>query len=380
MAQALVAIPSDPVRLYPCRWDWCRSSYSSHKALIQHVVDDHISTAKPVKRKDVSLIRRAEEGESGLTDSLFAGIPTQSELQSTMESLPPHPLVRFKLPNPSTPPPQVASQSSPDPFGTPSTPEGRQGGTNGAFTSFAGLSSPSTPDVPSLPPSPALASKVSNAVSSINGGGKRHIDDAESPLYQGNPKRSRSPHYPVCAASSSKLQSPQISMDVDKPPSPSQTQTPSAPLSQPSQSSHHQPSYPTPFPQSASIRTQSWYQTHPSAPSPSLKAPPSSKSAQPPLSPTTEAHYTASPSDSDHRHGHNGGAIHPRGAWPHSHPHHPFNIRSGSFKLSRTSTPEPEKMQSSYLESQPESSLPIHLQLKTQAPYQSQMNTQSSDG
>ena len=57
---------SDEV-LYGCRWAWCRLSFADDDALRNHVVFEHVRRAIPVRRKDISMLTRAEEG---LGDSL----------------------------------------------------------------------------------------------------------------------------------------------------------------------------------------------------------------------------------------------------------------------------------------------------------------------
>jgi len=51
--------------LHSCHWDWCRFTTAFHDALVEHVVSTHIEKAEPVKRADISLIRRVEQGASG---------------------------------------------------------------------------------------------------------------------------------------------------------------------------------------------------------------------------------------------------------------------------------------------------------------------------
>lgn len=50
------------VRTYPCRWHWCIESFSDNAALVGHVLKEHVHKAKPIKRLDIPLFRRAEEG------------------------------------------------------------------------------------------------------------------------------------------------------------------------------------------------------------------------------------------------------------------------------------------------------------------------------
>jgi hypothetical protein len=58
---------SEPVPVYGCRWAWCRLTFSDNDALSRHVVFKHVRRAIPVRRKDLTMLRRAEEG---LGDSL----------------------------------------------------------------------------------------------------------------------------------------------------------------------------------------------------------------------------------------------------------------------------------------------------------------------
>ncbi|TDL15854.1 hypothetical protein BD410DRAFT_732066, partial [Rickenella mellea] len=50
--------------LAACRWEWCRSSFQSQDELVEHVLHEHIDNVHPVKRKDLGILRRAEEGVS----------------------------------------------------------------------------------------------------------------------------------------------------------------------------------------------------------------------------------------------------------------------------------------------------------------------------
>ena len=52
----------DSGSLKTCRWDWCREMFIYHEELVQHVLVDHIATAKPVKRKDIQMVKRTEQG------------------------------------------------------------------------------------------------------------------------------------------------------------------------------------------------------------------------------------------------------------------------------------------------------------------------------
>ncbi len=51
--------------LHSCHWDWCRFTTVLHDDFVQHVTSTHIDKAEPVKRADISLIRKVEDGASG---------------------------------------------------------------------------------------------------------------------------------------------------------------------------------------------------------------------------------------------------------------------------------------------------------------------------
>lgn len=53
---------SDPISVYSCRWAWCRLNFSDNDVLGRHVVLEHVRRAIPVRRKDLPMLRRAEEG------------------------------------------------------------------------------------------------------------------------------------------------------------------------------------------------------------------------------------------------------------------------------------------------------------------------------
>ncbi|PPQ77732.1 hypothetical protein CVT25_011167 [Psilocybe cyanescens] len=52
----------DSFHIYGCKWAWCRSMYSNNEELTQHVILEHARRAIPVRRRDIPLIRRAEDG------------------------------------------------------------------------------------------------------------------------------------------------------------------------------------------------------------------------------------------------------------------------------------------------------------------------------
>ncbi|KAI9441908.1 hypothetical protein H4582DRAFT_1935795 [Lactarius indigo] len=69
--------------LHSCHWDWCRFTTVQHNDLVQHVMKEHVDTAEPVRRKDISLIRQVEEGSleyPGGASSIE--VPTSSQLNS----------------------------------------------------------------------------------------------------------------------------------------------------------------------------------------------------------------------------------------------------------------------------------------------------------
>lgn len=49
-------------RLHPCRWEWCRLTFPTNALLINHVLVEHVRKAQPVRRKDLPMLRRVEEG------------------------------------------------------------------------------------------------------------------------------------------------------------------------------------------------------------------------------------------------------------------------------------------------------------------------------
>ncbi|EDR12316.1 uncharacterized protein LACBIDRAFT_311605 [Laccaria bicolor S238N-H82] len=51
-----------PFHLNSCRWSWCSSTFPSSQDLIHHILNQHIRNAVPVKRADLPMLQRAEEG------------------------------------------------------------------------------------------------------------------------------------------------------------------------------------------------------------------------------------------------------------------------------------------------------------------------------
>ena len=54
-----------PVQLWSCKWAWCRETLTAKDDLLRHILITHVATAEKVKKKDVPLILRAEQGLSG---------------------------------------------------------------------------------------------------------------------------------------------------------------------------------------------------------------------------------------------------------------------------------------------------------------------------
>ncbi|KAF8076562.1 hypothetical protein FPV67DRAFT_1471953 [Lyophyllum atratum] len=48
--------------IHSCRWSWCRLTFDTNAGLEHHVIHDHVLTAVPVRRDDIAIYRRVEEG------------------------------------------------------------------------------------------------------------------------------------------------------------------------------------------------------------------------------------------------------------------------------------------------------------------------------
>ncbi len=57
--------------LHSCHWDWCRFTTVLHDDFVQHVISAHIDKAEPIKRGDIGLIRKVEQGPSGHSGELL---------------------------------------------------------------------------------------------------------------------------------------------------------------------------------------------------------------------------------------------------------------------------------------------------------------------
>lgn len=58
-----VSSQDQPFQPFSCRWAWCRLTFSDNAGLVHHVLHDHLRRAIPVRRRDISMIKRAEEGK-----------------------------------------------------------------------------------------------------------------------------------------------------------------------------------------------------------------------------------------------------------------------------------------------------------------------------
>src|SRR6266498_3054639 len=51
-----------PAIVHGCRWSWCRLTFPDGDALLVHVIRDHVRHTIPVRRRDIPLLKRTEEG------------------------------------------------------------------------------------------------------------------------------------------------------------------------------------------------------------------------------------------------------------------------------------------------------------------------------
>ncbi|GLB33969.1 putative serine esterase (DUF676) [Lyophyllum shimeji] len=47
---------------HPCRWAWCRLTFDTNPMLVHHVIHDHVRSAVPVRRDEIAIYQRVEEG------------------------------------------------------------------------------------------------------------------------------------------------------------------------------------------------------------------------------------------------------------------------------------------------------------------------------
>ncbi|KZT22438.1 hypothetical protein NEOLEDRAFT_1149978 [Neolentinus lepideus HHB14362 ss-1] len=433
---------------FACRWDWCRATFSSNKSLVDHVTEDHIKTAKPVKRRELPLIQRAEEGTSGLTDSLL-GSTGQSSSQ-TIDSASaaalfhePSPVVTIRTPSPSR---AYHSPALTPPFSTPPRAVQNQRSPGLTFSHYVTQSSPAvTPSAPSVSESPALTNLVANAIndfsSSVPGRqsrgspvAKRQASDtsSSSPSMASTPSHAintDSPAIPnVSGHSVGEIPTSHMAPDsIDFSISTTSSQDVESQLTQgfdvhqiPSQSSSQlqlegqnvQSPRPAALSPAYQIRTQAWYQSH-SHPSSSfaVQSPSHSVHQQKKLQGHIQAHshphhpftfpfrssnMRISPGPSTHASG-EGTSSRPLSALGerhgiivhhvhhnhrHDHPHSQLmSDESGASTPSQSSTRlhDDEQVTQAVTGNDSQQSLPLHLQLQTQAPYQSQPESQSTN-
>lgn len=74
--------------IFSCKWAWCRSTFSDNAALVHHVIHDHARRSIPIRRRDIAMIRRAEEGsgDSLHVSSLVKGLYAPNSQKSTQNS------------------------------------------------------------------------------------------------------------------------------------------------------------------------------------------------------------------------------------------------------------------------------------------------------
>ena len=163
-----------PVQIHGCRWAWCSEFFHSSAALAGHVLSVHLPAAQPVRRADLPVLRRVEEGYSQSFDLLsradFEAMKSSRRYSEHLPSSLPSPPPSTPTSLPSAFPPSPPQQPCPDnlavreglrstePF--PCTP-----GKNNQPT-FASLSSPAESHLysPCIPESPSLSRMISDAV------------------------------------------------------------------------------------------------------------------------------------------------------------------------------------------------------------------------
>lgn len=162
-----------PVEIHGCRWAWCRQFFLSSTALVGHVISVHLPAAQPVRRSELPMLRRVEEGYSQSFDLLskadFEAVKASRHYSECLPS-------SLPSPPPSTPtsllPPSPPQQSPgrPDSADYPAVREGRSTELlprTPKQPTFASLSSPAESHLysPPIPESPSLSRMISDAVS-----------------------------------------------------------------------------------------------------------------------------------------------------------------------------------------------------------------------
>lgn len=102
-----------PFHLNSCRWSWCSSTFPSSQDLIHHILNQHIRNAVPVKRADLPMLQRAEEGvgDSLSLSGMMTGVLSNPDQYASNSSNDP----ASSLPSPPASSPPSLSHTSPDP-------------------------------------------------------------------------------------------------------------------------------------------------------------------------------------------------------------------------------------------------------------------------
>ncbi|OCH93538.1 hypothetical protein OBBRIDRAFT_308976 [Obba rivulosa] len=285
----------NPPTTWICNWNWCSQAFSDSREFSRHLDEEHFGDILRVREKDWDVYLRVHEGQSGTTDSLLAGIPTQSPVtqnvvleqraSSSRSSSSQSPLLAPSPPRPA----EIANHgheiasssrsssvsSTPAPSYPPalpakaSTPARQMAGSSTSFTSFAALFSPAeTPDASPLPASPALSHLISDAINSVvhlpaspvglsmltPSARAMHAPPTPLPLPRGlrqraslspdKPRNAPPPRSPGMDSTNSTQDVEQQLTQLDASPTISHPQLPSLPQSQ----STSQPAYPQPYP------------------------------------------------------------------------------------------------------------------------------------
>lgn len=160
---------------WPCRWNWCNSSFITQTQLVHHINETHIQTMKPVKRRDLKAILQ-QEPESPSVANLSAlerladrTISTQSTTNSTQ---PEKTMPQTEAADPSHPdaaPQPLEASAQPDVRLNSLEPPPPPPATSGfrRFRALGGLRG-ETPSPAPLPPSPDVSELLFHAAGSRN--------------------------------------------------------------------------------------------------------------------------------------------------------------------------------------------------------------------
>ncbi|TFK22336.1 hypothetical protein FA15DRAFT_671629 [Coprinopsis marcescibilis] len=119
-------------QLFSCRWGWCPHSFANDSDLTHHVIAEHVRKAKPVRRGELPLILRAEQGlgESLPSLELLGGHsqcknhePGAHVVSNKLDIADSQPLIEPSSSLPSPPRSNHASSVSPQVQSTKSLPE-----------------------------------------------------------------------------------------------------------------------------------------------------------------------------------------------------------------------------------------------------------------